>query len=357
MRAAVNAFLLWSAVAAAYTSPSIATAEEPKAQPGENRWLPSLAVIGGFTAQEQKGSQSSVRFEDSDPSRPSVLRSTRFGDDRVVSPHVGAAFELMTPSVPVPSRPRAFATAEILPTFASERQLSVDGAPARFRGPEVGAVNAVDEDNQHYTTDPRFGAGARQIGFGETDAAGVGMKQNAQVDDLMYGAQIGAAFSFQFRGRQMRIKPSAGWIHYEVDVKGYLVDGTCIPVNNCTPTYTDQSGSTVSTQGTFREAILSGSDSGEFDGVGPGVDLEMDTGRYGPIRTSLFLGFHAYYIPGDRDIYFVATRSYSDPPETVPPTLGAFGPDTDVAAWHTRVDPWLFRAGVGIRFQWLGGAE
>jgi hypothetical protein len=348
MRAAVNAVLLCCAIAASQTVPSLASSAEPKAQPGDDRWLPSLAITSGVTFQEQRGSQSSVRLENSDPNTLTPLRPTRDGEDRVVSPYVGAAFEISTPSLPILSRPRAFATAEILPTFGSERQLSIDGDPSEMRGPEVGAVNADEEDNTHYTTDPRYGSGPRQIGFGETDAAGLGMRQAVQVKGLVYGAKIGASFSFELRGRQTRIKPSLGWIHYDVESKGYMVTATCNPTNNCTNTYTDETGQQISAPGDFRhDAVVQGSDTGTFDGIGPGIDLEMDTGRYGPIRTSLFLGIHAYYIPGDRDITYTATKTYSD----------SFGPDTDVAMWRTRVTPWLYRGGVGIRFQWLGSAE
>jgi hypothetical protein len=294
-------------------------------------------------------------------------RPTTGRDDRVVSPFVGAAVELMTPRLPVLSSPRFFASGEILPAFASERGLAVDGQPSRVRGPEVGALLAGEEDNTHFTTgDPGTQAGPRSRPFGDKEANGQGMRINAQVDELMFGAKAGVAFAFELRGREVRIKPSAGWIHYKVGVKGTMVDATCraVPVfmqpdaSRCTNTYNldgTLNPATPNPNGFFRESIVSGHDSGVFDGVGPGVDLEMDTGRFGPLGAAVFLGFHAYYIPGDRDIYFTSSASFSD--QFSASSSYPSGADTDTAQWRVRVAPWLYRAGVGVRFQWLGSAE
>jgi len=368
MRAAVNVVLVFGALAAFQGVPSAALAQQR-----ESRWVPSLAVTSGVTMQQQFGAQSASRSR-TDPNDPSpvclttpplvagcvepLARPARSGDDRVVSPYVGAAVELMTPGLPLLASPRLFVSGEILPTFASERGLAVEGEPARVRGPEVGAVLAGEEDSTHYTTgDPGTATGPRNRAFGDREANGQGTRTNAQVDQLAYGAKVGVAFAFELRGRQVRIKPSAGWIHYKVGVKGTLVDATCRSVilageraSRCTNTYFQDgtlNPATPDPNGFFRESILTGRDSGVFDGVGPGIDLEMDTGRYGPLGASVFAGVHAYYIPGDRDIFFTASRSFDD----------QFGADTDTASWRVRVAPWLYRAGVGIRFQWLGSAE
>jgi hypothetical protein len=290
-----------------------------------------------------------------------LARQPSSGDDRVVSPYVGAAFELMTPGLPLLASPRLFASAEFLPTFASERGLAIEKEPSRIRGPEVGAVLAGEEDSTHFTTGaPGTTQGPRSRAFGDTEANGQGMRTNAQLDTLMWGAKAGVAFAFDVRGRQVRIKPSAGWLHYKVNVKGTLVDATCRPApvfqqpdaSRCTNTYT--SAGALNLPGNFRETIVTGSESGKFDGVGPGLDIEMDTGRFGPLGAAVYAGIHAYYIPGDRDIYFTgqglsvnAASSFND----------NFGADTDTAQWRVRVAPWIYRAGVGIRIQWLGSKE
>ena len=359
MRAAVNVVLV-SCVVVFHGSAA-------RAQHAD-RWVPSLALLGGVTVQQQSGFQSATRARtdpnDTSPTcaPPSLItncvkplgRPATGRDDRVVSPFVGAAVELMTPGLPVLWSPRFFASGEFLPTFASERGLAVSGQPSRIRGPEVGALLAGEEDNTHFTTGaPGTQLGPRPRAFGDGEANGQGMRINAQVDELMFGAKAGVAFAFEVRGREVRIKPSAGWIHYKVEATGTLVDATCRPApvfgqpdaSRCTNTYF-QNG-TLNLPGYFRESIVNGHDSGVFDGFGPGVDLEMDTGRIGPLGAAVFLGFHAYYIPGDRDIHFTGSQSFND----------QFGADTDTAAYNVRVVPWLYRAGVGVRFQWLGNKE
>jgi hypothetical protein len=310
---------------------------------GQHQWVPSLAVTSGAVLQNQSAFQNSFLYdgEAADPTQPIPLRKPDSGDDRAVAPFVGGAVELMTPSL-LP-RLRFFASLEVLPIFAPERHLTDEGQPGLITGPEVGAVPALEEDNEHFTiprTQPRVNP------FGAIDAKGQGARASAQIDQLSYGAKIGLAWSFEYRGRQMRLKPSVGWFHYRLGVKGFLVHPECFPTNRCTNIYTT-TGNLVAPGFLRVPFTLKGRDAGIFDGVGPNVDLEMDTGRYGPLVTSLFVGFGGYYIPGDRDIHFSARKKFDD----------ALGQDTRVAQWNVRVSPWIYRAGVGIRFQWLGEGD
>jgi hypothetical protein len=82
-----------------------------------------------------------------------------------------------------------------------------------------------------------------------------------------------------------------------------------------------------------------------FDGIGPALDIEMDTGRFGPIGSSLFAGVRVYNILGNRDVEIASpVLSFNDP----------VGNDQTRARFTFEVDPWVYRVGVGIRFQWLG---
>jgi hypothetical protein len=354
MRVRVNHVLVLSALAALASAASIARAAESAPGVSPDRWMPSLAIMGGATMQDQKGSQDSF-LTDGDSSPPgasSELRPHAEDNDRAVSPFVGGSLELMTPAV-FP-RFRFFAAFDVLPTFATERSIASEKEPSRVRGPQLGSngapsVIAVEEDIHHWNTDPcatEFCPRTGIYAYGENEANGQGMRTKAQVENLVFGARVGAAYSFQWRGRQMWLKPWIGWLQYKVAVKGYLVDATC--TTNCTNIYDiSTTPPTVQTEGHLRESILSGHDSGVFDGIGPGVDLEMETGRLGPIGTALFVGLGAYYIPGDRDVTFTATHNYDD----------FFGHDSNFAVWDTRVSPWIYRGSVGIRFQWLGGED
>jgi len=292
---------------------------EPIQQAGEDRWVPSLAITSGVTIQKQRGSADSLLFEDMNPN-PVPLRGFFNGDDIAVSPFVGGALELMTPALSIPTRPRLFVSGEILPTFASDRDIVIEGDPSCIRGPRPGSPCARD-DGQN---------------FSEDSANGEGSKTSAQVDTLVFGANLGAAFPFQLGDRQLRVKPSVAWINYKVDADGLVVNADCDPVNNC-----------AGVGGFLRETILTANDSQRFNGVGPGLDIEMDTGQYGPLGVSLFMGGRAYAIVGDRSISFDSSETFDD----------QIGMDVAVGRFEVKVDSWMYRAHVGVRFQWLGSGD
>jgi hypothetical protein len=311
--------------------------EESTKQAGEDRWVPSLAITSGFTLQKHEGSAASYLEEPGEPIVP--LRPSVDGDDDAVSPFVGGVLELMTPALPIPTRPRFFVSGEILPTFASDRDLALEGNPACIRGDYADAPCAKDED------------GTRKTSFPEVGATGQGSRTSAEIDTLVYGANLGVAFPLQFGTRQLRIKPSVGWINYKVEAEGLVVDAACNPTGRCTnatPFFVQY--------GYLRERTLSGSGSQRFNGIGPGLDIELDTGRFGPIGSSLFIGARGYRILGDRTISFGAEQTFtaemSDPDD--PFQRIVFGPERDTASFEVEVDPWVVRAHVGIRFQWLG---
>ena len=308
------------------------TSRQKGKQAGEDLWVPSLAITSGATIQEQHGSANSLLKRSTNPN-PVPLRGPFDGDDLAVAPFVGASLEVMTPALPMPTRPRLFLTAEILPTFASERALALDGDPDCVRGSEPGDPCARDED------------GSRVRPFGEDAINGQGTEIRAEVDDLVFGASLGVAFPLRIGKRQLRIKPSVGWIHYKLAATGFVVDGACDPQDVCTDTNPPAPSPPLS--GFLRETILSASESKHFNGIGPGLDVEMDTGRFGPVGASLFLGARAYYVLGDRRITFGTAEAFMD----------QLGDDVAFGIFEAKVDPWMYRAHVGIRFQWLGSED
>jgi len=318
--------------------PKPAIAEGPAGdshQAGENRWVPSFAITGGANFQDQRGWVDSVVFEDGSPT-PVPLEGSFSDEDLQVAPFVAASLELMTPAFDIPTRPRLFVSGEILPTFATKRTLVIDGDPGCIRGPEPGAP--CDEE-----------PGSRERPFGEDGTNGAGSKTTAKILDLAYGANLGVAFPFRIGKRQLRVKPSLGWINYGVEAKGLVVNAMCTPVvlvnqqirGGCVDV------GNGAPAGFLRETELKGDETRRFNGIGPGLDLEMDAARFGPIGAALFLGGRAYYILGNRSMEFGAEEAYDD----------QFGMDVAEARFKVKVDAWLFRAHVGIRFQWLGGLQ
>jgi hypothetical protein len=307
----------------------------------ENRWVPSLSISGGALIQPQKGSVDSVLFENGSPT-PVPLQGMVDGDDLVVSPFVGTGLELMSPALPIPTRPRFFLGAEILPTFASEREVATQGDPGCIRGPEIDAPCVAD------LTEPP------QQTFAEESAQGEGSNTITLTDTLTYGASFGVAFPANIGRRQLRIKSSLGWLHYKIDGSGVVANAMCaldastmnIPNDTaCTPRTTGIPDQVI--HGFVRETQLEGSGSQSFNAIGGGLDLEMDTVRYGPVGASLFLGGGFYRTLGDRTIGFSDSETFMD----------ELGNDTAAAEWEIEVEKWMYRAHVGIRFQWLGFPE
>jgi hypothetical protein len=322
---------------------------ESTRQAGEDRWVPSLAITSGVSVQKQNGTADSCLFPgdtspDSCNSKLDLpLRGFVKGNDTAVSPFVGGTLELMAPALSIPTRPRLFVSGEILPTFATDRDLVVEGDPGCVRGPNPGAPCAKNEEE-----------GSRKVGFGQNEANGQGTTTSAEIDTLVFGASLGVAFPLQIGKRQLRIKPSVGWINYKVEAEALVVDAACNPTDLCT------NATNESAFGYLRERTLSASGSQRFNGIGPGLDVEMDTGRYGPLGVSLFMGARAYAIVDDRKISFGTEKFYPeamrDPEDPLYPGI-VFGPETGAGRFEVEVDRWIYRAHVGIRFHWLGSEE
>lgn len=312
----------------------------------EARWIPSLSISGGALIMPQDGFVNSTISRDG--GAPEPLNGAVTGDDLVVSPFVGAGLELMTPALPIPTRPRFFLTGEILPTFASEREVATEGDPDCIHGPAVGAPCVKDLPRRpDGTIVPQNGT------FPQDSAQGDGSNTVTLTDTLTFGASMGVAFPARVGRRQLRIKSSFGWFHYKIDGSGVVAAAEC-PLDPSTPLQPNDTtcvnrvgGPTGEIPGFLREIQMAGENSQRFNAIGAGLDIEMDTVRYGPVGASLFLGGGFYRTLGDRTISFSDSATFSD----------QLGNDMTAAEWEIEVDPWWYRAHVGIRFQWLGFPE
>ena len=358
MRPAVNTLAVCSiAVAALEASfPIAARAQAPESAPrvgpdresGDDLWVPSLAVTSGVLLQNQDGSLDACLFANPADATgacpapgsvaligPNGQSYSGSGTGLAIAAFVGPEVELMAPALPIPTRPRFFLGAEILPTFAADRNLAGVGDPTCVKGPEPGDVCATQE----------ILGPPRDTAYGQDVANGQGSVVTTTYDTLSYGADLGVAFPVDAGERHLRIKPSFGWLSYEVEVSGRVVDATCNPTNQCTPVQQNPGGPIL--PGSFRQTILTAHDTKRFNAIGPGLDVEVDTGHYGPLGTSLFLGGHAYYTLGNREIQITDTQVY---PQDGLPLAG----QAVSARWDAEFKPWIFRVGVGLRVQWLG---
>jgi hypothetical protein len=331
MRVAVNAFALIGA-ALTLQAPLAAMAEEQdtgserRKQDGEDQWVPSLAIVSGLTVQDWDGDVESEICPDCTFPSPQAeaLRPFDKGDDRDVTPYVGGSVELMTPALPIPMSPRLFIGGEFLSAFGTDRDVAGEGDP---KSP----------------LESPLPPGADNTPYGEDSVIGQGSVTSAEIDKFVYGAHAGIAFPVEIYGRALRIKPMFAWIRYDVDVSGKVVDAECLE-NIFGTTQCNENLASGFLRNSPDGIVLRDDESDTFDGIGPGVDVEMDTGRFGPLGTSLFAGARLYKILGNRKIKLSDTASYDD----------VIGQDETRARWSYEVDDWIYRIGIGIRFQWLG---
>jgi hypothetical protein len=380
MLASVNRWVSRSAVVALLAVlPGASGAQQEKArQAGEDRWVPSLAVISGFTLQGQEASLAAVSEEMSDPAAVELLVPPVIGrSDDAVSPYVGASLALMSPALPLPGRPRLFLGAEILPTFAASRDIAKVGDPVGFTFPDVPPPPLLDPEDQPGPCEPEDRECYPRTGFAEDLILGNGGWTTAEIDTLVFGATVGVAFPFELLGRPLRVKPSFGWIRYRIDVEGRAARAQCPPFLTDTPTPApstacasfdprgpfdpdDPFRNPVSQPGFKREIELGAQDSQHFNGIGGGLEIEMDTGRVGPFGVSLFLEGRFYRILGDRTVDLSDSVPFEEETVTsvLPPFREASLPAiTATANWPFEVEPWMYRAGLGLRLYWLGSRQ
>ncbi|MHA7838883.1 MAG: hypothetical protein ACX98W_15605 [bacterium] len=337
----LGTILLGASVLVGLGLPSGARAEEPRS-PGADRWIPSVAFDSGLTVQDWKGSVSSQICRGCsipDPMmREEALQPPAAGDDRDQTPFVSLQVEILSPELPLPGTPRFFFGGEIAPTFGSDRKVAIVG--------EVGPIGTRSPNPETQS-------------FSAESAAGQGSEVVLERERLTFGAHAGLAFPFEIYGRPVQIKPSIGWTRFSIDFQGQVADADCLPVirsgamtTECNPNDlgVGQAGDQFGL-GFLRETRLTDKDSRSFDGIGPGLHIEMDAGPAGPFRTSVFAGFRIYRILGNRDFDTrVGPRQIFDEIN-----VDQGRPADEVSArFAFDVDEWLYRAGVGVRIQWLG---
>jgi len=302
----------------------------------DERWIPSFAFTSGVFWGRQHGKVSSDCFDpDSGPSTPTscnpqvpaygpVLREGADEDELAVTPYVGGNLSLQTPVLVPLGRTRLFAGVELPYQFGIDRNVAQKERPTGIAEP--------DNPEAGETLD-------------EGALLGVGSRTRSEIQGLSFGANAGVSFSFAAFGKEFHVKPSANWLRYQVGLRGRVEHGICRLDNFLQ--LCDVDGKQPAGAFAFTRVItLKGRDSIWLDGVGPGLDVEMDTERFGPYTVALFFGAGGYYLLGDRSLSFETQRTIGPDP------LG--DPVGYHARWSWRASPWIYRAGLGLRLSWVG---
>jgi hypothetical protein len=222
-----------------------------------------------------------------------------------VTPFVAGSLELMTPGLTsVPGRPRLFVRGDAAASFAFTRDVAKEGSPGEF---EV-SPNVV------YPT--------------QETIRGQGSATTAEVKPLLISAGAGVAFTVDAWERRLRVKPSVEYMREEIEATGVL--------HRAARTRVDPPPTVDEFPEGFRLIELSGDKKQVFHGIGPGLEIEADTGRAGPLILTVYLAGQAYAFLGDLEMEFSDTNEYGE-----------------TATWRFEKDRWGYRAGVGVRFRWV----
>jgi len=235
------------------------------------------------------------------------------GSDTNVATMVGATLEIMTPRlIHGFLDPRLFAHGDGALTFGFERNLAGTGNPGEFSEP-------VHDQSQNT--------------YEELSIPGQGSRARWQLGKYLYSAGGGVALTFTVFQRTFRIKPSFEWVQVEQDFIG--VTRRAIKLVEPTGNSFFPATGPFNRLGAFREISLNRVVTKTFDGIGPGLEFEVDASRLGPIQTSVYASGRAYRLMGDLDQTLTATNQYGE-----------------TATWTFKPERWMFRAGVGVRFRW-----
>ena len=382
-----------TAAAAGATAPGGAPAPALATRDETERWVPSFAFTSGIIGQnaegaissnsaitytyfgQQAGPAPSVRFVSGrpelapltqaltrtlsegkgeqlfrlpqSPALGSVAPSNKValptaGKDLFLTPTVGASLELMTPGLQsVPLKPRLFLHGDASLAFAFNRAVAKEGVPEGVKIPLV-----------------PDGPGSTTLWIGPTtnekQVQGVGSKTEGQVQTLVFSGGMGSALTLHLWERPFRIKPSFEFLRQDVEVSGRLtrafrkdtgIAGQTVPGN---PPLV-----IAAAPAAFVTPIdLEASDTETFYGIGPGLELEMDAARAGPVMLTVFVSGQAYRMLGNRDVQLTASQTITDPAIIAAPGDPA-NQATVSAKFDFSLHSWAYRSGVGLRFRWL----
>ena len=276
----------------------------------DDRWIPSIAFTVGFTSQRFEGTAESNNVIIGIPTATET-RPDAAGQQYLNAIHAGGVFELQTPPLPIAHlRPRIFFGGEIHNVSSQSRKIAREGNP-----------QPVPEDPPGVNP------------FNEEAILGVGSQTTVDADNIQIGAHIGLSFPVQFGDWQVAIKPSARYLKQEVFITGIVSDGErnqfdprSIPTNFI---------------------LMRGSESLDIHAVGPALEIEIEAGGVRSLAASLFISGGAYRVLTDTSVDFSNLGFGSNPP----PFTRYLG------RWTAELDPWIYRASVGMRIKWTGAGR
>ncbi|MFP6654155.1 MAG: hypothetical protein VCB25_00910 [Myxococcota bacterium] len=297
--------------------PATAAEDLPGSGRKDDRWTPSLALSLGFTSQRFEGSVKSNRlitlFGGITCQSPTRLcgRPSASSEKYLNTMNVSGIFEVQSPALPIPYlRPRIFFGGHVDSVSSQRRSIAREGDPQQILG--------VPE-----------GLGP----FTELELLGRGSETTVDSETIQFGAHVGIAFPVQIGDWQVSIKPSVRYLRQELLFGGIVSDGIrgdgLESLARSTPT---------------NRILLLGSTTTDLHAVGPGIEIEIEAGGVRSLSASVFISGGAYRVLSDEQISF--STQVMDGNETGFTLYEGF--------WTADIDPWIYRANIGMRIRWTG---
>ena len=263
-------------------------------------WLTGIGLLLGVDSQV------------GDARGVSSARGEIDGDGTVLTPLIGLEAEILTP--PLASslgRPRLFIRGGVTRAFDAERIIAKEGAPGAIDIPVIDPDMDGIQDQQ-----PPI-----------TAVGGRGTRFETQVQPWGFMAGVGLAFevaALTNGARRVRVKPSIEYRRERFQASAFLGAVQSIDNSELCP---------------CRSANLEVTGKQTFHGIGPGLEVEMDSNHMRSMIVTIYGAFRAYRVIGGRSLDFGGDGFFDD---GTPVSLdGTF-----------KRDPWSYRFGLGLRFRW-----
>jgi hypothetical protein len=282
-----------------------------------DRWTPTMGMAVGLDIQKVSGSSvTSLVQPEALSTAVQNLRPSTDGDSLITGPTLGAELGLTSPRIRDDAgSPRFFIHGNI------EAFLATDNIPN-----SEGSRGAIRE--------PRDGFGVPLGSYQETSILGQGTRGKVEFDTLQFRAGAGMTFTFDLDGRRLQVKPSLEYIRKRAEPTAGL--SRAIQTDQPLPPST-----LMTSLDQARYAVIDVSMTQTLHGLGPGLELELDTHRVGPFIMTVFSGIKVYHFLGDLDDEATGSSGTSDP---------AFPPET--ATFRFEYDEWVTRVDAGVRLRW-----
>lgn len=265
-------------------------------------WEPAFGIASSFVSVGGFGSVSSS------------VRPADQGDADVQFPIYGLSLGLSSPPVwHHPNAPRLWGQVGLSSGLRAPQALAREGVP----GPLL-----VPSDQTKVFTDDAV--------------TGQGSVIEASFGSYFLNGSLGVSFDLEVLDRRLSIKPSFEWAVYQLRVEGLVARAFATVRSN--PPGTPASVPQPVPRTTFRLVSLESFDRKVLHGIGPGLEVELEATRFGPIVSSVYISGQAYRLWGNREQTLSATF------------VDSVG--TETANWQAKFHRWTYRGGLGIRLAW-----